>query len=129
MTTGKLASKYCAATSVVLAVNPETGEIVNKAAGEGKVDIDIHSTCTAHSASHPGYVVQKPKPKQPVDSEVPIGADYPSESTNETTTPEAPAETTPPQEPVAEPEPPTAPVTEPEPPPSVPDVTEPIGAE
>ena len=70
LTTGKLANKYCGATSVVLAVNPETDEIVNKAVGEGKVDIDIHSTCTAHSASHPGYVVQKPKPKpkQPVDS-------------------------------------------------------------
>ena len=52
----------CIWISVVLAVNPDTGQIVNKAAaGEGKVDIDIHSTCTAHSASHPGYVVQKPK--------------------------------------------------------------------
>lgn len=132
LTTGKLANKYCGATSVVLAVNPETDEIVNKAVGEGKVDIDIHSTCTAHSASHPGYVVQKPKPKpkQPVDSEVPIGADYPTENTTETSPPQSePAETTTPEPVVTEPEPPAAPVTEPEPPPSVPDSTEPIGSE
>ena len=84
LSTGKLANEYCEATNVVLAVNPETGSIVNKS--DNKVDIDIHSTCTVHSASNPGYV-----PEQEVDSEIPIGGEYPEEITEGTT----PEETTP----------------------------------
>lgn len=72
LTTGKLANEYCEATNVILAVNPDTGEIVNKSSE--KVDIDIHSTCTEHSATNPGYV-----PEQEVDSEIPIGGEYPEE--------------------------------------------------
>ncbi len=126
LSTGKLANSHCRATSVVLAVDPETGEIVNKATGaDGKVDIDIHSTCTVHSASNPGFVKPKPQPKP--DSDIPIGGDYPEQNSTEnnnendnntvpdnntTTAPTVPEPTvpepTPP--PVAEPEPEPAPV-------------------
>ena len=138
LTTGKLANQYCPATSVVLAVNPETNEIVNKAVGDGKVDIDIHSTCTVHSASHPGYTPKpKPKPIQKVDSEVPIGAEYPEENNqNSTTTNEETNTPTPEPTPSTVPEPTVpepveqTPVVEPEPqPPIGSDTTVPIGSE
>lgn len=131
---GKLANSHCAATSVVLAVNPETGEIVNKAVGEGKVDIDIHSTCTMHSASNPGYV-PKPKP-QKVDSDIPIGGEYPEQNnesnTTTTTTENTTTPTTPstPEESTPTPTPEPAPVVEPEPTTSSGgDMSVPIGAE
>ncbi len=135
LSTGKLANSHCKATSVVLAVNPDTGQIVNKAAaGEGKVDIDIGSTCTVHSASNPGYV-----PEPVIDSEIPIGGDYPEENENNnnnenqnSTTNENPNTTVPdylniPQEPT-QPEPPP-PVSETEPPPVAIDSMAPIGSE
>ena len=104
------------------------------AAGEGKVDIDIGSTCTVHSASNPGYV-----PEPVIDSEIPIGGDYPEENENNnnnenqnSTTNENPNTTVPdylniPQEPT-QPEPPP-PVSETEPPPVAIDSMAPIGSE
>lgn len=137
LSTGKLANSHCKATSVVLAVDPDTGQIVNKAAaGEGKVDIDIGSTCAVHSASNPGYV-----PEPVVDSDIPIGGDYPEENeddnnnenqnntTNENTNTTIPDYLNIPQEPTQPEPPPTPPVSESQPPPVAIDSIAPIGSE
>lgn len=77
LSTGQLANEYCPAdsvSSVVLAVDPDTDEIVNKPnpMPDDKVSIDVHSTCTTHNAST--------KAKEELDKlnqEQPIGSDEP----------------------------------------------------
>lgn len=75
MSTGKLANEYCPEDSVkevVLAVDPKTGEIINKPHNlNGKVDIDIHSTCTKHDIN------SKDNEDEDTDEDIPIGGDYP----------------------------------------------------
>ncbi len=77
LSTGKLANEYCPAESVsevVLAVDPSTGEIVNKPSNlNGKANIDIHSTCTEHNAT-----TKSKSEQEDIDTQIPIGGDYPT---------------------------------------------------
>jgi penicillin-binding protein 1A len=76
LSTGKLANEYCppqSVSEVVLAVD-SNGKILNKPSDlKGKVDIDIHSTCTEHNANTKWQSEQ-----ETIDSQIPIGGDYPS---------------------------------------------------
>ncbi|MEA4816209.1 MAG: PBP1A family penicillin-binding protein [Lachnospiraceae bacterium] len=55
MDSGQLAGEYCPESSVqelVLAVDPETGELLYKNVPDGKIAIDISKTCEYHTAEN-----------------------------------------------------------------------------
>jgi penicillin-binding protein 1A len=76
LSTGKLANEYCPpqfVSEVVLAVD-SNGKILNKPSDlKGKIDIDVHSTCTQHDANTKWQAEQ-----EDIESQIPIGGDYPS---------------------------------------------------
>ncbi len=83
LSTGKLANEYCPkehVADVILAVDPSTGVIVNKPSklANGKVDININETCTVHNSE-----TKVKDDEHEINSEIPIGGEYPGTSSNE----------------------------------------------
>lgn len=70
LSTGMLAGEFCPSSSVVLAINPSTGEIANlpNPIPNGKTAINIHSTCTIHST-------ETKNEEEEVIEEKPLGSD------------------------------------------------------
>lgn len=75
LSSGMLANEYCPSDSVsgvVLAIDPSSGEIANlpNPVPDGKVAIDIHSTCTKHNAQ-----TKEQEEQDKLNQDKPLGSD------------------------------------------------------